>query len=78
MLEPSSESADEPSNDLATAVIDLRAQVDAYENTLIRNALKRTGNNKTKAAQLLGLHRTTFVEMLKRKRLDRESTPRAA
>ncbi len=57
-------------------MIDLRAKVDAYENTLIRDALARHGNNKTKAAQSLGLHRTTLVEMLKRKRID--PLPRAA
>lgn len=50
-------------------MIDLRAKVDAYENSLIANALARHGNNKTKAAQALGLHRTTLVEMLKRKRV---------
>jgi len=78
LVDRSGESSDEDSSDgdLSAATIDLRAQVDAYENRLIRSALKRTGNNKTKAAQLLGLHRTTFVEMLKRKRLD--PLPRAA
>jgi DNA-binding NtrC family response regulator len=54
----------------AGAVIDLRAKVDAYENSLIRSALARHGNNKTKAAQSLGLHRTTLVEMLKRKNIE--------
>jgi DNA-binding NtrC family response regulator len=61
---------------LDASVIDLRARVDAFENTLIRDALARNGNNKTKAAQSLGLHRTTFVEMLKRKRI--APLPRAA
>jgi sigma-54 specific flagellar transcriptional regulator A len=50
--------------------IDLRAAVEAYENTLIKEALRRAGNNKSRAAQLLGLQRTTLVEMLKRKRID--------
>ncbi len=50
--------------------IDLRAAVEDFENHLIRDALKRTGNNKSRAAQLLGLQRTTFVEMLKRKGID--------
>jgi DNA-binding NtrC family response regulator len=62
--------------ELAAAMIDLRAEVDAYENNLIRKAMRLSGNNKTKAAQSLGLHRTTFVEMLKRKRL--VPLPRAA
>ena len=36
---------------------------------LISQALERTGRNKNRAAQLLGLNRTTLVEMLKRKGL---------
>jgi sigma-54 specific flagellar transcriptional regulator A len=47
--------------------IDLRAAVEQYENQLIVQALERTGRNKNRAAQLLGLNRTTLVEMLKRK-----------
>jgi sigma-54 dependent transcriptional regulator, flagellar regulatory protein len=49
--------------------IDLRAAVEHYENRLIAQALERTGRNKNRAAQLLGLNRTTLVEMLKRKGL---------
>jgi DNA-binding NtrC family response regulator len=49
--------------------IDLRAAVEEYENRLIAQALERTGRNKNRAAQLLGLNRTTLVEMLKRKGL---------
>jgi sigma-54 dependent transcriptional regulator, flagellar regulatory protein len=49
--------------------IDLRAAVEAYESSLIRQALARTGGNKNRAAQLLGLNRTTLVEMVKRKQL---------
>ena len=49
--------------------IDLRAAVDLVESSLIRQALARTGGNKNRAAQLLGLNRTTLVEMVKRKRL---------
>jgi sigma-54 dependent transcriptional regulator, flagellar regulatory protein len=64
--------APQPDADSTAEVeIDLRAKVDAYENSLIRSALARHGNNKTKAAQSLGLHRTTFVEMLKRKQFPR-------
>ncbi|MFO0565961.1 MAG: sigma-54 dependent transcriptional regulator [Polyangiaceae bacterium] len=53
---------------------DLRAAVENFENQLIRQALERTNWNKKQAAQLLGLNRTTLVEMLKRKRI----APRAA
>ena len=52
---------------LPDAGIDLRSAVAEYENDLIRQALVRTGGNKNRAAQLLGLNRTTLVEMLKRK-----------
>jgi len=61
---------------LGDGPIDLRARVESYENSLIRDALARTNNNKTKAARILGLHRTTLVEMLKRKRID--ALPQAA
>ncbi|MBM4361095.1 MAG: sigma-54-dependent Fis family transcriptional regulator [Deltaproteobacteria bacterium] len=54
--------------------IDLRAAVEGFENDLIRQALERTNWNKNRAANLLGLNRTTLVEMLKRKRLARAST----
>jgi len=49
--------------------IDLRAAVDLFENGLIKQALERTHWNKNRAAQLLGLNRTTLVEMIKRKGL---------
>ncbi len=49
--------------------IDLRAVVDAYETSLIKQALARTNGNKNRAAQLLGLNRTTLVDMIRRKGL---------
>lgn len=51
--------------------IDLRRAVESFENQLIQQALDRTGWNKKQAATLLGINRTTLVEMLKRKRLER-------
>jgi DNA-binding NtrC family response regulator len=54
---------------LPEAGIDLRAVIESYENRLILEALERTGRNKNRAAQLLGLNRTTLVEMMKRKGL---------
>ncbi len=50
--------------------LDLRNAVESFENNLIRQALERTHWNKNQAARLLGLNRTTLVEMLKRKRID--------
>jgi sigma-54 specific flagellar transcriptional regulator A len=49
--------------------VDLRGAVEAFENQLIRQALDRTHWNKKQAARLLGVNRTTLVEMLKRKRI---------
>jgi DNA-binding NtrC family response regulator len=46
--------------------VDLRAKVAALEESLIEQALARTGGNRNAAAQLLGLNRTTLVEKLRR------------
>jgi DNA-binding NtrC family response regulator len=48
---------------------DLRAMLEAVEDQMIAEALERTGGNKNKAAELLGLNRTTLVEKLRRKRV---------
>jgi transcriptional regulator with PAS, ATPase and Fis domain len=56
---------------LPDAGVDLRAAVETFENELIRQALDRTGWNKNRAASLLRINRTTLVEMLKRKRIQR-------
>jgi sigma-54 specific flagellar transcriptional regulator A len=48
---------------------DLFTAAESYQNNLIRQALARTGGNKNKAAQLLGLNRTTLVEMIRRRGL---------
>jgi DNA-binding NtrC family response regulator len=50
--------------------MDMRTATEDFENTLIRQALHLAAGNKNRAAALLGLKRTTFVEMLKRKNLD--------
>jgi len=49
--------------------IDLRGAVEEFETRMILQALERTGWNKNRASRLLGLNRTTLVEMIKRKRL---------
>ncbi|MGE5664720.1 MAG: sigma-54-dependent transcriptional regulator [Deltaproteobacteria bacterium] len=50
--------------------IDFRQATAAYEDNLIREALRMAGGNRNRAAGILGLKRTTFLEMLKRKAID--------
>ncbi len=53
--------------------IDLNRVLDDIETRLITQALEITGGNKTRAARLLGLNRTTLIEKLKKKGLLRKS-----
>lgn len=46
--------------------------VDDFENQLILKALQKTGWNKNKAARLLQLNRTTLVEKIKKRQLEKE------
>ena len=55
--------------------IDLTNFVEELENTLILQALERTGHNKNQAAKLLGLNRTTLVERIKKRRLAPLNSP---
>ncbi|MBE0605508.1 MAG: sigma-54-dependent Fis family transcriptional regulator [Deltaproteobacteria bacterium] len=55
--------------------LDIKSATEDFENALIRQALHLSGGNKNRAATLLGLKRTTFVEMLKRKSLDAGEAP---
>ena len=57
---------------LGESGLDIRCATEDFENALIRQALHLSAGNKNRAAALLGLKRTTFVEMLKRKNLDLE------
>ncbi len=65
------EQSEATTHTLPDAGVDLRAAVETFENELIRQALDRTGWNKNRAALLLRINRTTLVEMLKRKRIQR-------
>ena len=49
--------------------IQLSAVVEQIENFYIREALRKTNNNKNQAARLLGLNRTTLVERIKKRKL---------
>ena len=51
--------------------IDFNNEVASFENQLILSALDSTGWNKNKAARLLNLNRTTLVEKIKKKGLER-------
>ena len=55
--------------------LDIKSATEDFENALIRQALHLSGGNKNRAATLLGLKRTTFVEMLKRRSLDAGCAP---
>ena len=46
--------------------LDLRRAIDQVERQLIDEALERTGGNRTEAAALLGLNRTTLVEKIRK------------
>jgi transcriptional regulator with PAS, ATPase and Fis domain len=47
---------------------DLKTILDAVEEKMIGEALMRSGGNKNRAAELLGLNRTTLVEKLRRRK----------
>lgn len=47
--------------------LDLRKAVQAFEMSLIDQALERTGGNKNQASLLLGMNRTTLVEKLRKR-----------
>ncbi len=51
--------------------LDFNGAVATFENQLILSALNSTGWNKNKAARLLNLNRTTLVEKIKKKGLER-------
>ncbi|MDB4943514.1 MAG: Response regulator of zinc sigma-54-dependent two-component system [Labilithrix sp.] len=62
---------------LAEGITGLRGAVEAFENDLIMKALTKTSFNKQKAANILGLKRTTLIEMMKRKGFERPETSAA-
>jgi DNA-binding NtrC family response regulator len=53
--------------DLPPYGVDLRLLLTQLEERLIGQALERTGGNKLRAAELLGMNRTTLVEKLRRR-----------
>jgi DNA-binding NtrC family response regulator len=53
--------------DLPPTGVDLRSLLAQLEERFIDQALQRTGGNKNRAAELLGMNRTTLVEKLRRR-----------
>jgi transcriptional regulator with PAS, ATPase and Fis domain len=53
--------------DLPSSGLDLRMLLTQLEDRLIGQALSRSGGNKNRAAELLGMNRTTLVEKLRRR-----------
>lgn len=53
--------------------LDLNEMLESIEKSLIMQAMELTGGVKSKAASLLGLNRTTFLEKLKKKGFDAKS-----
>jgi DNA-binding NtrC family response regulator len=53
--------------DLPPTGVDLRMLLAHLEERLIDQALQRTNGNKNRAAELLGMNRTTLVEKLRRR-----------
>ena len=51
-----------------TTGADLKTMLEAVEENMIGEALVRTNGNKNRAAELLGLNRTTLVEKLRRRK----------
>jgi DNA-binding NtrC family response regulator len=47
--------------------LDLRSAIEEVERRLIDEALERTGGNRTEAAALLGVNRTTLLEKLRKR-----------
>jgi DNA-binding NtrC family response regulator len=63
----SSDAVVQASSDLARGTIDLVATLSAIEDSLIEQAIRQAEGNRTRAAELLGLSRTTLVDKLKRR-----------
>lgn len=51
---------------LARGAIDLQGTMEAIERSLIEQAVRQAAGNKTRAAELLGLSRTTLIDKMKR------------
>ncbi|MBI5748217.1 MAG: sigma 54-interacting transcriptional regulator [Nitrospinae bacterium] len=66
------EDTSQPAINISESGINLNQMVEDFENKLILEALKKVEWNKAKAANLLGIKRTTLIEKLKKKGINRE------
>jgi two-component system, NtrC family, response regulator AtoC len=64
-----------PPTDISEGGVNFDAVVSKVERDLLLQSLARAGGNKMRAAQLLGMKRTTFVEKLKRLGIEWEKEP---
>ena len=55
--------------DMADKTLHLKDFLEAIEGRLIEEALERAGGVKNKAAELVGIKRTTLIEKLKKRNL---------
>jgi DNA-binding NtrC family response regulator len=56
--------------ELGEGGVDLNELVSAMERNMIMKALEKTGGVRSKAAQFLGLNRTTLLEKMKKMKID--------
>jgi nitrogen regulation protein NR(I) len=63
---PETPSFSRPGIEIGEAGIDLNEAVSSMERNLIQKALEKTGGVRSRAAQLLGLNRTTLLEKMKK------------
>jgi DNA-binding NtrC family response regulator len=61
-----------PGVDIPTEGIHFDATVEAFEKQLLRKALTKSGGNKSSAAKLLRMNRTTLIEKVKKFRLEED------
>ena len=61
--------------DVAEGGVNFDAVVTKVERDLLLQSLAKSGGNKMRAAQMLGMKRTTFVEKLKRLGIEWEKEP---
>ncbi|HWS56869.1 MAG TPA: sigma-54 dependent transcriptional regulator [Pyrinomonadaceae bacterium] len=72
---PASSTAERPP-DIPDDGVDFDALVTQVERDLLLQSLAKAGGNKMRAAQLLNMKRTTFVEKLKRLKIDAGKEPK--